>query len=72
MQVPNVQHLVLDRPAIYAVQNWRFRPATLNGRPVEARIKVTSVVRRVRGLQGNQLKEVSRSTETIGLATPGL
>jgi serine/threonine-protein kinase len=70
-QVPNVQHVVLDRAAMSAVSTWRFRPATVNGNPVAVRIKVTSVVRRTRNLLGNRLKAVSRKVETIGLATPG-
>jgi len=69
-KVPKVQYLVLDRPAIYAVSNWHFRPAMLNGNPVAVRLRVTSVVRRLQGFQGNRLREVSRKAETIGLATP--
>jgi protein TonB len=30
----------LDEKAIEAVNHWRFRPATLNGQPVAARIAV--------------------------------
>jgi periplasmic protein TonB len=30
----------LDEQAIEAVKNWRFRPATLNDKPVDARIEV--------------------------------
>jgi serine/threonine-protein kinase len=69
-RVSNLQHVVLDRAAMSAVSNWHFRPATVEGKPVAVRIKVTSVVRRTKNLLGNRLKEVSRKAETLGLATP--
>jgi TonB family protein len=30
----------LDQEAIHAVKKWKFKPATLNGRPVAAQISV--------------------------------
>ena len=33
-------HSLLDDAALEAVRNWRFRPASVNGRPVEAQVSV--------------------------------
>jgi periplasmic protein TonB len=34
-------YFVLGRAAIAAVKQWRFRPYTLNGRPVQAQTVIT-------------------------------
>jgi len=34
-------HPLLVRPAVEAVQQWRYRPYTLNGEPVEVQTQVT-------------------------------
>jgi TonB family protein len=34
----------IDQEAIHAVKKWRFKPATLNGKPVAAQITVEVAV----------------------------